>query len=420
MRRAPTLTLLAALGATLGAAAACAPDRPTAPASPAAPPRAEAEVVPLLATLVGRAIVDDPGDVGWHTSLASSLDGTQRVAYYDATNRRLKYAACSSNCTVAANWQRGVIDQSAEVGEYASLKVRSGVRHVVYYDAANSNLKYARCSQDCLVHGNWAKGVIASEGAAGRSASLAINAETGRLHVSYMHEVGSGTSILKYATCLSGCTSTSNWQRSVVDPGDLWPLSYTSIAVGPDGRRHITYGTGSVLKYATCAASCADPANWERVTADASPNVGTHSSLAIDASGVRHVSYYDGNYDDLRYARCASNCANSAGWARTRVDRGEGTSGTDVGRWSSLAVGADGRLHVSYYDQTLGRLKYASCGSSCLQATSWSRQYVDGGCTFLGCTNVGRYTSLKLGGGRVHISYYRFTGGDLGYAALVP
>jgi len=42
--------------------------------------------------------------VGFNPSLVSSPGGTQRVAYYDATNARLKYAACASDCTAAANW----------------------------------------------------------------------------------------------------------------------------------------------------------------------------------------------------------------------------------------------------------------------------------------------------------------------------
>src|SRR5215208_5658998 len=114
MRRASSLALLV----TLGAAAACDVDEPTAPAREA--PRPAPEVVTAsLATVLGRAAVDESGDVGLFTSLVSGSDGAQRVAYYDGTNERLKYAACFSNCTSAANWQRGVIDQSARVGWFA-------------------------------------------------------------------------------------------------------------------------------------------------------------------------------------------------------------------------------------------------------------------------------------------------------------
>ena len=411
MRRASTLALLV----SFGTATACDVDEPTAPAPEA--PRPAAEVVTAsLATVLGRTHVDEPGDVGLHTSLVSGSDGAQRVAYYDATNERLKYAACFSNCTSAANWQRGVIDPSARVGWFASLKVRSGVRHVVYYDAANQNLKYARCATDCLLQGSWAKGTVASAGSVGQSASLAIDAQSGRLYVSYVDQTNSD---LKYATCLSDCTVAANWQRATVDPSGVTVTGMvrTSIAVGPAGRRHVSYSASGKLKYATCLASCADPANWERVAVDEASDAGYFSALAVDANGVRHVSYHDAGNSDLKYARCASNCSNPSGWARVAADES-----SFLGYYTSLAVGADGKVHVSYHVSVAGRLKYASCAGSCLQATSWSRQTVDGGCRAIDgvCTEVGQFTSLKLGGGKVHISYFDVTHDNLKYAELTP
>jgi hypothetical protein len=428
MRRPLGLPLLLA---ALGAATACDVDPATAPPAPPAAVTPPAGVSAALATLLGTTTVDEPGRVGYFTSLVSSSDGWQRVAYYDVTNHRLKYAACASNCTVASNWQRGVVDQSAEVGLYASLKVRSGVRHVVYYDATNGNLKYARCDADCFLQGSWAKATIASSGDVGRGAALAINAQTGRLYVSYVNVIHSMNPIgtLKYATCLSACTTAANWERATVDgtldgtfDGAVSGVP-TSIAVDAGGRRHVSYvrfeaeldGAGH-LTYATCLASCTDPANWERVTVDASAR-GERNSLAVDGAGVRHISYHEPLTLDLKYARCASNCGNAAGWGRVTVDGVSSLVGDD----NSLAVGSDGRVHVSYYDKSNHRLRYASCGGNCLQAASWSRQTVDGGCSvFLVCTDAGQYTSLKLGGGKVHVSYYRATGQNLKYAELTP
>jgi hypothetical protein len=54
--------------------------------------------------------------------------------------------------------------------------------------------------------------------------------------------------------------------------------------------------------------------------------------LLIPVDEVRHVSYYDGSNEDLRYARCAANCTNSAGWSRVTVDRGTGRLGSNVGQ----------------------------------------------------------------------------------------
>jgi hypothetical protein len=416
MRRGLVPTLLA----TLGAAAACAVDEPTAPEPHAPRPAADVAVVISLATLLGRTTVDAEGLAGPYSSLASSADGTQHIAYWDGTKQILKYAVCASNCTVAANWQRGVVDQSADVGRFASLRVQSGVRHVVYFDGTNRNLKYAKCSADCLMPGSWSKGVIASVGDVGWDASLAISPQSGRLHVSYVDATTFPVKF-KYATCLLGCTSVANWQRATIDGAGSNVAGFgTSIALGADGRRHVSYQAGKQLRYATCSVSCGYSWAWKAVTADPAPYVGAYSSLAVDANGVRHVSYYDHINLDLKYARCASNCTSPAGWSRLAVDKGAGALGTDVGQNTSLAVG-DGRVHVSYYDWTGGRLKYASCAGGCLQAASWSPQFVDGGCLIVGgCTNVGSHSSLKLGGGKVHVSYHASTNGNLKYAELAP
>ena len=409
MQRAP----LACVLATLAATAACDIDAPVAPvaASQQATPTL---LITSLATVLGKTVVDEPGEVGEYASLASSSDGTQRIAYRDKTNHRLKYAGCASSCRLAANWQTGVIDQSADVGEYASLRVKSGVRHVVYYDRTNRDLKYAVCSAECYIHSNWRKGAIAQTGFVGQSASLAIDG-AGRLHVSYVDE-GLGT--LKYATCSSDCTLTRKWQRITADASTIvLATGRTSLAISADGRRHISYASVGGLRYASCLAACIDVANWQRLTVNASGVEGRHSSLAVDGAGVRHISYLDQNKRDLKYARCAGDCTNSAGWKRVLADSGTSSDG-DVGAYTSLAVGSDGKVHVSHVSAG-GKLRYVSCASNCLQSASWAPLVVDGGCTVIPCP-AGLYTSLKLGGGNVHISYQTFTSRDLKYAELTP
>ena len=51
----------------------------------------------------------------------------------------------------------------------------------------------------------------------------------------------------------------------------------------------------------------------------------------------------------------------------------------DVGRYTSLAIGPDGRRHITYYDDTKGNLKYASCAGDCAFAGSWNKGVVDNG-----------------------------------------
>jgi hypothetical protein len=135
---------------------------------------------------------------------------------------------------------------------------------------------------------------------------------------------------------------------------------YTSLAVDASGRLHVSYydGTNADLKYATCAADCALTANWQAATVDAAGNVGFYTSLAVDAGGRLHVSYYDGTNGELKYATCAAACELAANWQTVTVDA-DGLAGF----FTSLAVDASGRLHVSYYDDFFGNLKYATCAA---------------------------------------------------------
>jgi len=134
-------------------------------------------------------------------------------------------------------------------------------------------------------------------------------------------------------------------------------------------------------------------------TVDSSGNVGTYTSLALDATGTPHISYHRSESGDLRYAT-----RTDTGWRTQRVDRDE-----NVGRYTSLALDAAGSPHISYYDAENRDLKYARW-----DGTRWIIEGVD--------TNPrrdrGMYASLALDvADNPHITYYDAVGGDLLYAA---
>ena len=335
-------------------------------------------------------------------------------AYVAHAGNGLSYSGCIANCTTLANWGTAVVDAA---GQQPSLAIDSkGRLHITYFDGTLGGLKYATCAPstaDCTMPGNWQTAVLDTVGhigsPVGYGSSIAID-QNDRLNVTYHGNSDFSTSDLKFATCDSVCTNPLRWQIITVDQaGDVG--HYPSLAIDRLGRRHVSYyfydftsGTGDkgFLKYATCAAGCNTPANWDTVTVDNPGPLGAYSSLAVDSSGRPHVTYWgSGSYatfDNLVYATCTGVCSQPAGWQVVVVDHPSGLSSE-----SSIGVDARGRLFVSYAsgDDNISTLKFATCATACTSASSWRSSFVD-----VQAGKVGYLSSLVVDGqGRVHVSY---------------
>ncbi|MGB1660501.1 MAG: carboxypeptidase regulatory-like domain-containing protein, partial [Candidatus Poseidoniaceae archaeon] len=165
------------------------------------------------------------------------------------------------------------------------------------------------------------------------------------IHISYFDDTNND---LKYATCSSGCTTASNWNKLSVDTsGDVG--KYTSIAIDSNDAVHISYSTSYYLKYATCSSSCTTASNWNEVSAGTASFFGTYdTSIAIDSNDAVHISYLDSSpNNDLKYTTCSSGCTTASNWNNVTVD----ASG-DVGYYSSIAIDSNDVIHISYFDDT--------------------------------------------------------------------
>ena len=132
------------------------------------------------------------------------------------------------------------------------------------------------------------------------------------------------------------------------------------------------------------------------LTLDSVDYVGRYSSIAIDSAGKLHISYYNDVIDDLKYATNAT-----GSWVYTTLD-----SYGDVGEYTSIAIDSADKVHISYFDNTNNDLKYATNATG-----SWV-------CTTLDSAEyVGMNNSIAIDSAdKVHISYFDNTNNDLKYA----
>lgn len=117
--------------------------------------------------------VDTAGNVGQYASLALSGAGDPRVSYYDGTNGSLRVAECTVGCsTTLPTWSLSTVDTTGGVGVGTSLALSiAGEPRIAYYDATNGDLKFASRSGAL-----WNLSRLSTAGNVGFTPSLALSA----------------------------------------------------------------------------------------------------------------------------------------------------------------------------------------------------------------------------------------------------
>jgi hypothetical protein len=151
-------------------------------------------------------------------------------------------------------------------------------------------------------------------------------------------------------------------------------------------------GRASILLLLVLSLLAIAPANafaqWAIQYVDVGGGRGGPTSLGLDMTGAQAypVLSYFGAPGHLKYAAMSQV---SKIWGLTRVDAG--------GEFNSLDVDAAGVVHVAYLDSDTQELKYWR-----LNQGQSSIQLVD--------TEAGQFNSIRVGGGSIHISYWRANG----------
>lgn len=209
--------------------------------------------------------------VGSYPSLDLNGSDEPRIAYYDSSNKVLKYArggASAGNCGVSGDWQCDVIDDSADVGIGASLHIDKGASDsplIAYYDKTNGKLRYAsipssgaNCGPDFITPGTkiWRCVDIDTIGAGLIKApgiSIAASGDGSNIYIAYQDasdDLAPATLKVAHPEILGNCGPKAltffTWECSTVDDasygsGYLSEADYVSVAVNQSGMAGIAY-----------------------------------------------------------------------------------------------------------------------------------------------------------------------------------
>ena len=335
--------------------------------------------------------VDDSASrygTGLYASLAFDPAGTAHISYYDAGVGGIRYATLAGNV-----WVAETVAPSAGTYSTSLAFDKAGTPAISFGDGYHfGNLVFATKNGTTWETVTVAKG---SAGDAGQDSSLAFD-NNGVPHISYND--GQSFATLKFAA-----RNRSTWEISTIDNENLvGDTGYgSSLKFDAGGFPRVVYTTGK--SYANLMYAASNGSAWTNTKVDngggITKSTGFTPSLALDAKGFPHISYYEASNKDLRYASW-----NGTGWLTETVD-----SINDVGAFSSLAIGTNGQPHISYYDASNHELRYAT-----KTGDFWIKRTIDND------GMVGQFSSLALDpAGHPCFAYFDDTHHALKYAGWV-
>lgn len=309
------------------------------------------------------------------------------IAFYDKTKGALAMAEGTYKTDLKNyTWSTYRIDNSGDVGLFASLAIKNGKDFgVSYFDESWDDLRYAMGNGS-----NWnIKVVTGTNSRAGRYTSLVFDFNQ-KPHITYF-DFSDGMLYEAYQI-------TTTWKFRPIDLSET--LGSAAISLDSARNPNVLYyndllGSLEVARRTTTWA--ADTVIASRLSTD------QRVAFKVDLSGRSHVAYYDPTTKDLVYG-----VKDGLAWTFETLD-----SLGDVGQNPALALDSGNNPYISYYDATNGRVKLAFKNSS----NQWQTEVIAG----VG-NAVGSFSSIVIHPSTkdIYVSFYDANSQSLKLAHTPP
>ncbi len=333
-------------------------------------------------------------DVGQWTSTQVDDAGNPRVAYWDLTNKALKFAAYDG-----ASWAVSTVfqDANAEAGRYAKMLLIDGSPVIAFQVIELADNGFAT-SKVVLAH---ASSPVPGGSGDWTFEDLAVDAET---PCRDRFCAGSQKCFLESQQCAertsdcdpkcasgTGCLNGACLDLLDGTKVDAYPDAiggYISIARSPSGDLGVVFYDrihGNLMQ-ARQEAGAWVTAILDGQTDDDPPvdtgDVGIGAALAIDEAGDWHIAYVDGFDETLKYMHLSDNGREIVGIEVADDGAGTDAGGFDDGRHivgddANITVSPGGDVRIAYQDATVGTLRWTVGVPASGDTHDWSRKVIE-------------------------------------------